>query len=84
MQGFCKNAKTLLAGDVKFAGGPDIGNWTIPAGTNAGLAITNSVDACINASNGYLVFDISQVKKYRYWSYLKTGINTYLNSNLSK
>lgn len=80
MQGFCKNAKTLLAGDVDFAGGPDVGNWTIPSGTDAGQAVTNSVDACINGGNGYFVFDISSVKSNNYWLYLKTGINKYLDS----
>lgn len=28
MQGFCKLAKDVLKGDVKFAGGPDVGNAT--------------------------------------------------------
>lgn len=80
VQGFCKNAKTLLMGDTKFAGGPDVGNWTIPAGTDAGTAVTNTVDACINSGDGYFLFDIVHVKQYGYWSNLKTGIDKYLNS----
>ena len=28
MEGFCKNGRELLQGDVPFAGGPDIGNST--------------------------------------------------------
>jgi len=80
VQGFCKNAKMLLKGDVKFAGGPDVGNWTVPAGVNVGTAITNTVDACINTGDGYFVFDIIAVKRNNYWQYLKTGIDNYLST----
>jgi len=78
--GFCKNAKNLLKGDVKFAGGPDVGNWDVPAGTDVGVAIANTVDASINVGDGYFVFDIIHIKRYNYWSYLKTGIDKYLST----
>jgi len=80
VQGFCKNAKNLLKGDVKFAGGPDVGNWDVPAGTDVGVAIANTVDASINVGDGYFVFDIIHIKRYNYWSYLKTGIDKYLST----
>ena len=80
VQGFCKNAKELLMSDTKFAGGPDVGNWTVPVGTNVGTAITNTVDACINTGNGYFVFDIIHVKQHEYWPYLKSGIDKYLST----
>jgi uncharacterized lipoprotein YddW (UPF0748 family) len=79
-QGFCKLAKDKFAGDVKFAGGPDVGNWTVPAGTNLSNAVTTTVDACINSSDGYFVFDIIHVKEHDYWDELKTGIDAYLKT----
>jgi uncharacterized lipoprotein YddW (UPF0748 family) len=80
MQGFCTNATNLLKGDVKFAGGPDVGNAT--GWTNGGQSakIPQTVDACINAGNGYFLFDICHVKKYDYWAALKTGIDNYLKT----
>lgn len=80
VQGFCKQANTLLMGDVKFSGGPDVGNWNVPEGTDLSQAVTNTVDASINASDGYFLFDIIHVKKYDYWDELKTGIDKYLES----
>lgn len=83
-QGFCTKAKTLLQGDVKFAGGPDVGN---PEGwTNGGqqVAITKTVDACINAGDGYFVFDMIHVKEYNYWDALKEGIDKYLETTKDK
>lgn len=79
-QGFCLQAADKLNGDVKFAGGPDVGNWTIPSGTDINKAVTNTVDACINSSDGYFVFDIVHVKENNYWDELKTGIDAYLKS----
>ena len=78
MQGFCKNAKNLLMSDVEFAGGPDVGNS--PGWENGGQTskIPQTVDACINAGDGYFVFDIIHVKMYNYWDSLKAGIDEYL------
>lgn len=80
MQGFCQNAKELLKGDVQFAGGPDVGNGT--GWTNGGQAekIPETVDACINAADGYFVFDMVHVKMYDYWDAFKVGFNNYLKT----
>lgn len=80
MQGFCTNAMTLLEGDVKFAGGPDIGNSTGWVNGGQSSLIPETVDACINASNGYFLFDIYYVKEFNYWDALKTGIDNYLKT----
>ncbi len=80
VQGFCKNAATLLMGDVAFAGGPDVGNWTVPVGTNVRQAVTNTVDAAIHESDGYFLFDLIHVKSYDYWSEVRSGIDLYLKS----
>ena len=80
MQGFCTQAAAKLKGDVKFAGGPDVGNPDgFPQGNQA-TAVTNSVDACINAGDGYFVFDMVHIRQFNYWNALKTGIDRYLNS----
>ncbi len=84
VQGFCSNAKNLLLGDVKYAGGPDVGNWAIPAGTDVNAAVTNTVDAAINAGDGYFLFDIRHLKMYDYWDEVKTGIDKYLEANKAK
>lgn len=81
MQGFASLAKKLLCNSVKFAGGPDVGN---PSGfENGGQhdAVKNSVDACINAADGYFVFDIYHVRTYNYWNDLKAGIDLYRQAN---
>ncbi|WP_419033037.1 alpha amylase family protein [Dysgonomonas gadei] len=80
VEGFCKQAKNLLLDDVKYAGGPDVGNWDVPAGTNVNTAVTNTVDAAINAGDGYFLFDIIHLKMYNYWPDVKKGIDKYLES----
>lgn len=80
MQGFCSRAKTILCGDVKCAGGPDVGNATGFEKGGQDAAVANSVDACINAADGYFVFDMVHVREFNYWNALKQGITKYLNS----
>ncbi|MCH4147814.1 MAG: family 10 glycosylhydrolase [Prevotella sp.] len=80
MQGFCKEAKKKIGNGVKFAGGPDVGNADGFVNGGANQAVTNSVDACINASDGYFLFDLSQVRQFDYWNSLKQGIDKYLNT----
>lgn len=80
MQGFCTNAKKLLMGDVKFAGGPDIGNSTGWTDGGQGAKIPQTIDACINVGNGYFVFDMIHVKKFDYWNDFKRGFDNYLSS----
>ena len=79
-QGFCQRARTLLAGDVEFAGGPDVGNPTGWPGGGQGAAVTQTVDACINAADGYFIFDMVHVRQFGYWDALGQGINNYLNT----
>ncbi len=82
MQGFATRAKRLLCNVVQFAGGPDVGN---PSGFENGgqhEAVKNSVDACINAADGYFVFDICHVRAYNYWNDLKAGIDQYRAANV--
>ena len=76
-QGFCQLAKAKLCGDVKFAGGPDVGNATGYENGGQGAAVTKTVDACINVSDGYFIFDMVHVREYNYWQSIKTGVDRY-------
>lgn len=81
VQGFCKLAHDKVMGDCLVAGGPDVGN---PRGwTNGGKSkeVTETVDAAINACDGYFCFDIIHVKMYNYWAALKKGFDAYINAN---
>lgn len=80
MEGFCKNGRELLKGDVPFSGGPDIGNSS--GWTDGGQAakIPNAIDACINNSDGFFAFDLCHIKMYDYWAAFKTGFDQYLES----
>lgn len=80
MQGFCKQGRSLLKGDVKFCGGPDIGNS--PGWTNGGQAskIPDSIKACINEGDGFFVFDLCHIKMYDYWDAFKKGFDDYLKT----
>jgi uncharacterized lipoprotein YddW (UPF0748 family) len=78
MQGFCSKAAGKFLGDVPFAGGPDVGNS--PGFENGGQAsiIPDIIDACINASDGFFVFDLCHIKMYDYWDAFKRGFDRYL------
>ncbi|MDR6784981.1 uncharacterized lipoprotein YddW (UPF0748 family) [Pedobacter africanus] len=80
VEGFCKNAKTLMQGDTRVSGGPDVGNGAGWENGGMDAAVTKTVDAAINACDGYFIFDMVHVKRYNYFAALKTGINNYLNS----
>lgn len=80
MQGFCKQGRNLLMGDTVFAGGPDVGNSSGFENGGAEAVIPSTVDACINASDGYFVFDLCHIKKYNYWSAFKQGFDNYLST----
>ena len=79
-QGFCQKAQKYIAGAVKFAGGPDVGNGTGFENGGQGNAVRQSVDACINASDGYFLFDMVHVRQYGYSNYVKMGIDDYLKT----
>ena len=82
-EGFCKLAKEKLMGDVLFAGGPDVGNGTGYENGGQGAAVTQTVDACINAADGYFLFDMVHVRKYDYWDAVKQGVSKYQSSDES-
>lgn len=80
MQGFCMRAKSLLMGDTVFAGGPDVGN---PEGWQNGgksASIPKTVDACINAADGYFVFDLCHIRMFDYWTPFKNAFSNYINT----
>lgn len=79
-QGFCKLAKDKLMGAVPFAGGPDVGNGTGYENGGQGDAVTKTIDACMNASDGYFLFDMVHVRNFDYWDAVKKGIT---NLNIS-
>lgn len=80
MQGFCRQAREKLKGDVTFAGGPDVGNPTGFENGNQAAAVTQSVDACIGSADGYFIFDMVHVRQFNYWDALKKGIDNYLKT----
>lgn len=80
MQGFCTKARNLLCGDTVFAGGPDIGNPTGWPEGGQGAKIPQTIDACINAADGYFVFDLCHIRMYDYWQDFKKGFDDYLKS----
>ena len=80
MQGFCKQAKSILCGDTVFAGGPDVGNSSGFEKGGCASIIPSTVDACINSADGYFVFDLCHIRMYNYWDAFKIGINNYLST----
>ena len=78
MQGFCALAKDKIKGQCKMvAGGPDVGNWDYEdkaTQEQENQAIVNSVKACMDACDGYFLFDMIHLKKASQWSYAKKGI----------
>ena len=42
------------------------------------LIIPDIIDACINASDGFFVFDLCHIKMYDYWDAFKRGFDRYL------
>lgn len=80
MQGFCKQGRELLCGDTVFAGGPDVGNADGFQNGGQSSLIPQTVDACINAADGYFVFDLCHIRMYDYWDAFKQGFDNYLSS----
>lgn len=80
VEGFCKQGGQLLKGDVPFAGGPDVGNGSGWADGGQEAKIPDVINACINNSDGFFVFDICHIRMYNYWDAFKRGIDTYLQS----
>ncbi len=80
MQGFCKQGRDLLKGDVGFCAGPDIGNSTGWEKGGQAAKVHDAIDACINNSDGFFVFDLCHIRMHDYWSAFKQGFDTYLQS----
>ncbi len=82
IQGFCSKAVDKIKGDATVIGGPDVGNgdWATASDAVVNLAITQSVDAAINACDGYFLFDMIHLKKKNQWEYVKKGIDNALIS----
>lgn len=78
MQGFCKQGRTLISGDSVFSGGPDIGNSTGWIDGGQDDKIPDAIDACINASDGFFVFDLCHIRMNDYWDAFKKGFDQYL------
>lgn len=78
MQGFCSKAAGKFMGDVPFAGGPDVGNSSGFENGGQASIIPDIIDACINASDGFFVFDLCHIKMYDYWDAFKRGFDRYL------
>ena len=78
MEGFCLQAKSKIMNDCPIvAGGPDIGNWDEGdkiSQDDENQAIVNSVKACMDACDGYFLFDMIHLKKANQWQYAKQGI----------
>jgi uncharacterized lipoprotein YddW (UPF0748 family) len=81
IQGFCSRAVNLIKGDALVAGGPDVGNgeWATASDAVINQAITQSVDAAINACDGYFLFDMIHLKKKNQWQFVKEGMDNALN-----
>ena len=80
MQGFAKRGRDILCGDTVFAGGPDVGNSTGFENGGQEAVIPQTVDACINAADGYFVFDLCHIRMYDYWDAFRKGFDNYLDS----
>lgn len=85
MQGFCSQAMQKIKGDCPLVvGGPDVDwRWTgsAPAYTQDEIldAIKNSVAACINACDGYFLFDMIHLKMDpEKWDAVSEGNNAYV------
>lgn len=83
MAGFCSLAKAKIKGACPLvAGGPDVGNWdpnNQATQSEENQAIVNSVKACMDACDGYFLFDMIHLKLANQWQYAKEGI--YLATN---
>ena len=81
MQGFCKKAEALFAGDVPYVGGPDIGNADGFVNGGQQAKIPQIIDACINScSGGIFIFDLCHIKSFNYWDAFQNGFDEYLKT----
>ena len=83
IQGFCSKAVEKIKGNAKVIGGPDVGNgeWATASASVVNQAITQSVDAAINACDGYFLFDMIHLKNKNQWQYVKQGIDAAISGD---
>lgn len=83
MQGFCIQGKNKIGEGPLVIGGPDI-DWVETDGyTQEQIedACTKSVDACINACDGYFLFDLVHMKLHPYkWPAVAKGLQQYIQA----
>jgi hypothetical protein len=77
IQGFCSRAVDKIKKEALVIGGPDVGNgaWATSSADVTSQAITQSVDAAMNACDGYFLFDMIHLKQKDQWKYVKQGID---------
>lgn len=80
MQGFAKLGKQIIGDACEVSGGPDVGNGTGFENGGQSDIIPKTVDACINACDGYFCFDLCHIRMYDYWDAFKKGIDDYLKT----
>ncbi|MFA6870855.1 MAG: alpha amylase family protein [Bacteroidaceae bacterium] len=83
MEGFCSLAMDKIKGDCPLVvGGPDVGNWdynNLFTQEQENQAIVQSVKACMDACDGYFLFDMIHLKLANQWQYAKEGIRIAVN-----
>lgn len=80
-QGFCSQGYSKIMGDCPLvAGGPDVDWLYSEYGQDVVLnGITESVEKCIDACDGYFLFDMVHLRMDpEKWDAAKTGIDNYL------
>lgn len=87
MEGFCLQAKAKIGNDCPLVvGGPDVdwvweGSSAVYTKDQILSAIENSVDACINACDGYFLFDMVHLKlDPEKWDAVSKGNNAYVDN----
>ncbi len=94
VEGFASNGMMRTMGACPLViGGPDFGSWPTANGDYVIAdktetadfyheAAKNTVDACINACDGYFLFDIIHLQNSpEYWNDVKAGIDHYYDYN---
>ncbi|WP_309600938.1 alpha amylase family protein [Bacteroides sp. BFG-637] len=83
MSWFLFLAKAKIKGTCPLVvGGPDVGNWdpdNRATKHKRTTSIVNSVKACMDACDGYFLFDMIHLKLANQWQYAKEGINLAIN-----
>ena len=81
VEGFALEAKDKIRDEALVIAGPDIGNgaWATSDISLVNQAITETVDAAYNASDGYFLFDMIHLKQNNQWQYVEQGIDQVLS-----